>query len=219
MAYIDKTYVSSYEEWKSIIDWCKNNSFTCPNGIVIHPINYCYDPDLSKEEVEDWLNESSGEIPIMNTSYSMDYFLIKYCPIELVQNRMKTVYGEEYYNSIKNGTSKFDTFVRKEGGKHIGWIRKPLTNFTYAWYNRYLKKRINRGYSVQVSGDFWYNEDYDYWVDDYELGYHSSNTADTNCRSIKSLIRKVLKWNLPTGTKVRFFGRFTCECGEFIIKK
>ena len=224
MAGIDKTYVSSYEDWKSIIDWCKENEFTCPNGIVLKPINSCYNIDLTKEEVEDWLKEQE-EIPVMNTSCSMDYFLIKHCPIKVVQDRMLEVYDEDYVNAIKNGTSEFDTFTYPEPGHHFKLIKKPKWNYIYKWFNNYFHKYVKRGYHVQISTPeeynyMWYNEEYDRWIYPYELGDDGcGNTAETDCLSIKSLLRKIKKWNLPVGTKVHFYGRYTGESGTILIKK
>lgn len=105
MAGIDKTYCRTWEEYQEVVKWARENKFTCPNGTVIEPI----------ESVYEWNEDSfDGErkLPILNTSQSLDYFLIKHCPIEIVQERMKEVYGEDYVESIKNRTSEYDLFVR-----------------------------------------------------------------------------------------------------------
>ena len=33
MAGIDKTYVETYEDWKSVMDYARNKKFMCPNGM------------------------------------------------------------------------------------------------------------------------------------------------------------------------------------------
>jgi hypothetical protein len=70
-------------------------SFVCPNGDIIRPINY-----LFRWNEEDFDGEKY--LPIMNTPYSLDYFLIKHCPVKLVRKRMRQVYDDEYINSIEN---------------------------------------------------------------------------------------------------------------------
>ena len=226
MAGIDKTYVETYEDWKSVMDYARNTKFMCPNGIELSLINYCYYPDKSKTEVENWLNNSSGSIPVMNTSNVVDYFLIKECPLEVIQNRMKEVYDEDFYNSVITGTSEYDTFIRPEGGKHVKLVKKPCWNYTAKWYNDYLSKYRRTGYSIQVflPEPYYtycanYNKDFNIWILPNELGEGEGNYIDTDCMSLKSLINKILSWNLPIGTRIVFGGRYVGESGEFIVKK
>lgn len=222
MAAIDKTYVNSYEEWKEVTEYMKNAKFKCPNGMTLYGRGSLYYPDMSREDVEKWITEAGGDIPVMNTSSELDYFLIKECPVELVQERLKDVYGEEEYNSIKNGTSRYDTFVREPGGKHLGLIEKPAWNRIIKNFNSRLRKVVRHGYRVQVDvpdGYTWYNEEYDCWLMPYELGWSSGNTAHTDCMTLKSLRRKIMKWNLPVGSVVNFWGYWCGESGKFIVKK
>lgn len=223
MAAIDKTYVSSYDDWKEIVDYAKDAIFTCPNGQELKLIDYIYFPNKSKSEVEEWLSETC-EIPVMSTSWSMDYFLIKYCPIQLVQDRMVDVYGEEYCTSVKNGTSKYDTFVRQEGGKHVSYLKRPKFRKPIKHFSSYTCKYMHGKYFVQVDvpdgeGYTFYNERYDTWVLPYELGEGFTNTAITKCKSVKSVIRKIRKWNLPIGYKIHVFGKFKGEDFEMVVTK
>lgn len=221
MAAIDKTYVDNYDDWKKIVDYMKDKCFTCPNGMKIYTYPCIYYPDMTKEEVENWLKEQS-EIPVINTSNEIDYFLIKECPIDIVQERMKEVYDVEWYNSIKNGTSMYDTFVRPTGGKHLQLIEKPKLKRSFKFFGLYSNRVVHYGYKVQVevpNGYAWYSEKYDYWLMPYELGSGSTNTAHTKCKTLKSLYRKILKWNLPVGTRVNFFNRFIEEEGTFKVTK
>lgn len=50
MAGIDKTYITSYEDYKKVVDWCKDKSFKLSNGQVIYPSDFIYYPDITKEE-------------------------------------------------------------------------------------------------------------------------------------------------------------------------
>ena len=226
MAGIDKTYVSTYQDWKEITDYMKNAEFVCPNGIILRGENYLYYSDATKEEIEEWLSERNG-IPVMNTPCAMDYFLIKYCPIELVQERMKEVYDEEDYEAIKNGTSEYDKFVRPVGGKHVKIIKKPEWNYTYKWFNEYLGKYRRTGYSVtltypeHIEDAFTeYNEEFDVFLLPGELGSITvAGQVRTDCMSIKAILRKIIKWNLPIGTIVHVFGMHTGESFNVIVKK
>lgn len=215
MAGIDKTYVDNWEDWKSICDWMKSFKRELPNGTVVEGKNYLYYPDATKEEIEDWIKEVNGKIPVMNTSSTMDYFLIRECPLEVIQSNMKAVYSKEYYEDIKNGTSEYDKFVRPVGGKHIKMIKKPF----------YYKPEKQDGFVVDVeipnASYSWYYYDHNYWSMPYELIAGSCmSSADVYCKSHKALIRKILKWNLPIGTKVKV-SHFRWKGGEceYIVKK
>lgn len=198
MAGIDKTYTKSYKNYKDLVDWASKNIFTCPNGMKINPSEYIY-----PWEEEDFIDNNN--IPILNTTMQMDYYLIKYCPLDFVQERMKYVYDKEYYDSIKNGTSEFDTFT-KEGkyGKHCKIINKPIIS---------TKRPIGRNtWFVQVypPEEYFfmsYNESCNKWLWPYELGEFTSNTCH-KFKTIKSVIRNILKWQLPIGTIVTVESRY-----------
>ena len=220
MAAIDKTYVKTIEEYLEIKTWMENFTRTLPNGMVLHGSNFMY----NIVNPYDVFPCETG-YPVMNTSSTMDYFLIKECPIKLIQDRMKSVYSEDYYNSVKNGTSDFDTFVRPESGKHLKLIRKPIRHSPYKLYSDYLKKHVQDKYYVYVilpNGNYsWYYEDYDHWAMEGELtcGNFSSD-ALLNVGSLKALTRVVKRWNLPVGSRVCFHGlRHFGMDGEFLVTK
>ena len=226
MAAIDKTYVSTWEDWKEIVDYMTNFERVLPNGSVLKGKDFLYYPEFTQEDVESWLIEQS-EVPVMNTSHTMDYFLIRECPLEVVQKNMKFAYSEETYEAIKNGTSEYDKFVRPTPGKHLRLIKKPryYTLSKFFWNNRYNKDRyfVHIKYPENVSKYSWYYENLDHWSMDYELihgGSLSSSALLYEVKSFKALIRKILKWKLPIGTKV-FVSHFKFNGGEceFIVKK
>ena len=93
MAAIDKTYTSKWEEYKEYRDWAINQKFVCPNGDVVKPIDY-----LIKWREEDF--DGVHEKPIMNTPYTLDYFLIKHCPVKFVYDRLREVEPIEIHEYI-----------------------------------------------------------------------------------------------------------------------
>lgn len=216
MAAIDKTYVNNWEDYCKIIDWCKNNSFTCPNGTIIRFYPYKWEKHNFKD---------GWERPILNTSYTEDYFLIKYCPIKVIQDRMKEVYDEEEYNSILNGTSEFDKFVRPTKVNHIKLIKKPHYYRPAKYFSRYSKKWILDKYTVDIDlpGEWGkypsYNENDQQWLLPNELGIGTISSPDLKCKSWKALIRKIRSWYLPKGTIIRIgYLRFYREECKFIVK-
>ena len=225
MAAIDKTYVDNWEDWKEVTDWMKSFERKLPNGSILRGKNFLYYPNATKEEIEEWIKKVNKEVPIMNTSWTMDYFLIRECPLEVVQNRMQSVYYKEEYEAIKNGTSEYDTFVRPIGGKHLKLIKEPKfwKLNKYLWNDKIRKDKfiVDVDLPKKYGTYSWYYNDIDYWSMPYELiAGRCSSSADVCCNSHKALIRKILKWNLPIGTKV-YVSHFRFQGGEceFIVKK
>jgi len=214
MAGIDKTYTSSWEEYQEVIKWAREHEFTCPNGIIVKPINSCYD---LKEE---YFN-GEDELPIMNTSNTTDYFLIKYCPLKIIQERMMEVYDEEYIEAIKNGTSKYDTFVRPEPGTKLKIIkdskyhnRKPFSILNY-YGKRVTYVTIEVRYNDEL---LWYNDEFDIFTFSHELGNRYNSGADLKLKSLKAIMRRIRKWKLPKGCIVDVRGRYVGEDWKFLIK-
>lgn len=213
MAAIDKTYVSSYEDWKEIIDWAKKTVFTCPNGIKFHVIDWCYTySDSTEDDIRDCLNNHKT-IPVMNTPQALDYFLIKYCPIKVVQDRLREVYNSDFIDSVLKGISIYDTFVKPNFGKHYKFIKKPKLYYNSICY--YVDVTIPKEISLYPS----YNMEYNIWLMDNELGYATTHNGSFcfRVKSLKSLIRTFRKWKLPIGTKIDFIGQFEGTDGEIII--
>lgn len=225
MAAIDKTYVNNWKDYCDIVEWAKNKVYVCPNGTKLHVKNDCYDG---------WTEESFKDgkfLPVLNTSHSMDYFLIKDCPFEVVQETMKFAYGDEFYNSVKNGTSGYDLFT-KEGKQGSGRLKRLYrhrfsnTNFPYPFRNRNGYKFKSK-FSVEVhmpSTDgrrygttLWYSDKIDNFLWNDELGEWTCNCVHC-CRSIKALVRKIRKWKLPKGAIVTARGRWIGEIWEFVVK-
>lgn len=217
MAAIDKTYVSSYEDWKIFDEWAMKTVYTTPSGSKLYVKNYCYYPstEYSAEYMKELFNKTD-ELPVMNTSHILDYFIIKECPLDFVQKRMREVYREEYYNQILNGTSDYDTFVLLNIGKHISIHKKPRVKSIRKYWNSYYHKYKKYHYYVDVTlkdSDgcpqiVGYNEELDKWVYINELEELHCSGAHIKSESYKAIIKKILKWNLPVGTEVHAYGRY-----------
>ena len=188
MAGIDKTYVKTWQEYQDLVNWLEQNQFKCPNGDIIEIPHYGW----SKEDFD-----GERERPVLNTTQEEDYFLIKYCPLKFVQDRMKEVYDEEYYNSVKNGTSPYDTFT-KEGRLGDGKVKLQKIRGR-GKKSKYLYWTDSSSYGLRFS------EETNKWLWPYELGNWNTSTAD-KCHSIKALIRQIRKWQLPKGTGLRIVG-------------
>lgn len=224
MAEIDKTYIKTWEEYESLVEWAKDREFICPNGMKVYPMNYIY--KCNKEDYEKSYNSfkenypnEKFEFPVMNTPQYLDYFLIKYCPLEFVQNRMEEVYGWDYVKSVLNGTCEFDTYKRDIGTK-VKVIKYPLFSRNK---NKLCekKKQMKFIYLREKIDDYylnlWYNEDYNCWVSLNELGYYTSNMCHKNINSVKAMIRQIKKWKLPKGTVVDLAGRYVNNVFSFLV--
>lgn len=227
MAGIDKTYITSYEDYKKVIDWCKDKSFKLSNGQVIYPSNFIYYPDITKEEWDENERSFKKQHPdgqydeiLWNTPIYFDIWLIRNCPFDFIQNRLKEQYGggwsktaftdhnENLYEQIKNGTSPYDTYKRPDTGKiKIELILgKPFRASAMHWFIEtpyWIKgKKTN-------SDILWYNKDVDQWYANKEaLPISSSCKTKQGPLTKKNIVNMVRKWKLPKGTKMTFDG--TC---------
>jgi hypothetical protein len=97
MAGIDKTYTASWDEYCQLLKWARAQkvSFKSDWPGERYTIEGCiYERDES--------DFGGREVPVMNTPCMVDRYLIRKCPLEFVQIRMKEVYGEEDYLRYKN---------------------------------------------------------------------------------------------------------------------
>ena len=111
MAGIDKTYCNTVAEYEEFKQWAIENKFKTPMGDTIDFTWHMYNFDSPIEDLQEQI-DNGYDITVMNTSFHLDYYLIKYCPIKFVQDRMREVYRKETIESILNGTSPVDTFNR-----------------------------------------------------------------------------------------------------------
>ena len=205
MAGIDKTYTSSWEEYRSLVEWCKDKSFVLKNGDVIRPIKYIY-----KWEEEDF--DGEREIPVWNTPTYLDIWLIRNCPLEFIQERLKEQYGggwsktaftehndDDMYYKILTHTSPYDTFQRN--GSHRFYVH-------YVLNNKFKDDDLVWWIDIRGCG-WWYNEKHKMWYHDDEALPISSSCAHYRGNiSKRKLARMIKRWNLPIGTQVLFKGDY-----------
>jgi hypothetical protein len=220
MAYIDKTWCQSLFEFDEFKHWAINNKFKTPYGEIID-FTYCmYSFDKTPEELIEELKRCKS-ILVMNTSMVEDYYLIKYCDIPFVQSRMKDVYSEEYYESIKNGTSEFDTFDRDSiAGTRVKCILESEFGKKDFLYKRKGRKFVVDYWIEVTNKEHWlsYNEQFDHWVIyDKELMNNDSSVCHKPIKSRKALIRQIKKWRLPKGSIVRWVGCYSWDQMKFKV--
>lgn len=211
MAYIDKIYVNTYSNYLKFIIWATNKIYECPNGMIINVYDYCY-KYLNEEDF------TGKPLPIANTPQSLDYFLIKNCPFDFIQDNLKRMYSKEYYNSIKDSTSNYDTFskARKIGTKVILKRIGKYSNKNYVWPRKIKGKKCWKCCTINIQ-NMRFNSKEKIWLWPDELGITNSNCAYTS-NSIKSAVRHLLKWKLPIGATGIILGNYQGEYWEFIIK-
>lgn len=215
MAGIDKTYCKTYKEFLELINWAKDTKFTCPNGLII--------------DIIDYINLAVTErcfkyfpVPVMNTPQVVDYFLIKYCPLEFVQNTMKKVY-DTFYDEVKQGVSDYDKFdinKVKIATKYKILERPKDKEHPYRKSNRIGLYRRNPIWSIEAqyyNGEYFtfldYNNTLKRFIYENELysPYNFSMDKFCECNNIKSLCRQLIKAKIPSNTFVRIQGFYVGE--------
>lgn len=242
MAYIDKTYIVDYHQFIEVRDWCKGKIVETDNGLKYHAEDFLNDKDMTEEYFNNWKKEvienrmrnygetyedayKRAEIPLWNTPFYFDRWLIKNCPIQFIQDRLKYQYDEEY-EQIKNGTSSYDTYKRNGLGKnfHYKVIRKPNWKPRYNFYyiNRLGEKTCYKEsqkpwwlitvYDIknEYPISWWANTNHNYWTNSSEGIPFNSNMMDIKKKNlnIHSIIRMIKKWDLPDGSQVRVLNRY-----------
>lgn len=242
MAGIDKTYISDYQQFTQVRDWCKDKKVELKNGLVYNAIDFLMYPDMTEDEFNSWkdeliqrhiktYNESREEaekyfeIPLWNTPTYFDIWLIRNCPIDFIQERLKYQYGAEY-NQIKNYRSEHDTYQRNGLGKnfHYKVIEKPnwKPRYNFIYTDRHGNKKVYKESRKswwfvelrELSGNdiMWEaNQDYDYWTNWIEALPFTSNMMDIRKKknlNIHSIIRMIKHWDLPANTQVKVVNRY-----------
>lgn len=242
MAYIDKTYFSTYEQWKQVRDWCDDKIVEFNKTQIYHVKNYLYYTDLTEVEFNSYKEEfikshcknynttreealNNFSMVLWNTPVWLDIWLIRNCPINFIQDRLKCQYGDEYAQ-IKNKTSRYDTYKRNGLGKnfHYKIICKPN------WKPRYNFHCINRfdndNYYKEKQTPWWFiaiedtkiknsiswfaNTKYNYWTNSEEGLPFDSNMMNIKRKNlnIHAIIRMIKKWNLPAGSQVKVLNNY-----------
>lgn len=249
MAAIDKTYISNYQDFDKIRNWAKG--IKIPVGKYTIPlVNYMYYPDLTEEEwneaLKDHINSSikhgfskgkaieSFSMVLWNTDTFVDVWLIRNCPFDIVQERLKEQYGggwsktaftdhneDNLYEQIKAGTSIYDTYQRNGLGKKakvkIDFYGHNIRDKKVRWRIEINPLFISYTGSKLFSDEeysYWYSELFDGWYTDKELIPIDSNVCyKIGSFTKKNIVNLVKKWNLPKGTIVDFEG----FCGRTLM--
>lgn len=216
MAAIDKTYITSWSQIQETIDWASSIGDIIDDfGNKLNPMWWL--ADWTKEYFDEWAAEfikrnETVNIPMWVTPTYFDIWLIRNCPIDFIQERLKDVYGDDY-DKIKNHTSAYDTYVRNVGAHYS----VSQTKYKYRFKDDQLVWWIS-------ADRMCYNKHTDEWKDMYlEPSPYTSSHCIIRCNLTKSkLTRMVKKWKLPVGTKLHFSGdykRHIMKSFEITIKK
>lgn len=181
---------------------------------------------MTQDEYDNFIpfDHVSG-VPVWNTPRYFDVWLIRNCPFDFIQDRLKEQYGggwskecfshpdeEDMYTQIKNRVSCYDTYQRNGLGKNIR-INKNLFPVVSCKSTCYA--------STSISIDFpdeefiWYQDETDSWPSRDDLrNYSSYSSSSYSCKGFikpKTLFRKLQKWDLPEGSKVHveYFYKYT----------
>lgn len=237
MSYIDKTYISTYQQFTQVRDWCKDKKVKLKNGLIFNAIEFLMYPEMAEEEFNRWKEEiiqnhikiykesredaeKHFEIPLWNTPTYFDIWLIRNCPIDFIQNRLKEQYDDEY-EKIKNYTSVYDNYQRNGLGKHFHYkvISKP--NWTYRYKFTYTDKNNKLKTYKENEKPMWFvelkdlsnsddkllweaNQEHNYWTNWNEALPFSCSSMIIRKKNlnIHNIIRMIKKWDLPANTQV-----------------
>ena len=237
MSYIDKTYISTYQQFTQVRNWCRDKKVKLKNGLTYNAIDFLAYPDMTENEFNEWKNEviqnhmkiynesqeeaeKHFEIPLWNTPTYFDIWLIRNCPIDFIQNRLKEQYDEDY-EKIKNYNSDYDTYQRNGLGKHFHYkiIKKP--NWTYRYKFTYTDKNNKLKTYKENEKPMWFvelkdlsnnndklmwsaNQKYNYWTNWHEALPFSCSSMIIRKKNlnIHNIIRMIKKWDLPANTQV-----------------
>ena len=194
MAGIDKTYTSSYQEYRGFKDWADTQVITFFDGHRVCVVDYVYDIE------EIYFN--GREIPIMNTPTWLDTYLIQNCPFGFVQARMEIVYNT-HYEELKS-----KPFPSRPVGKQNRKIKVARNNRTRFPIH-------NKAYGIwwlQCNGNLWFNDETGTWADP-ECYPTYRNSA--HFKTVKAVVRHLREQYLPDGITFTLHGRYVGE--EYLI--
>lgn len=186
-----------------------------------------YTAECKKMYGDDWVfdPERYFDVVLWNTPTYVDVFLIRNCPFDFIQKRLREQYGggwsktaltdhndDDMYEQIKNGTSVYDTYQRNGLGKNAkvkfhGYGYVPRDKKCWWW--------------IEIVNEigWWYNEDDDAWYNDNELMPITCNVNDKihGALTKKNVVNLIRKWDLPKGIRLRFSCRFERHMFEFTV--
>ena len=242
MADIDKTYVSTWEDYKAAYNWASSvGTITDDFGNVFAPLdwmaeweeaefkecienqkeryrNYYADP-IHVQEAKDALGqdwepdkEGIGEMVLWNTPTYFDVWLIRYCPLDFIQERLKQQYASSYLE-LKERRSEYDLYTRPAASSHF--------KISPAGY---FLRGINRSRNFYIdiqeeSGDWMFDDEGEKWVNWKECRPWNTNTMTISGPITRRKFKRVIqKCGFPAGTKLICYPNYG-ESFEVVIKK
>ena len=238
MAGIDKTYVTCWEDYVEVRDWAESVGRVKDDfGNVFAPIDWLpeyeetefrksireqcewykayYSDSIHLKEAGDVLGDDwkpdpngKGELVLWNTPTYFDIWLIRYCPISFIQDRLKQQYAGSY-DELKERRSKYDTYVRPAACSHFKISRDQLPKIKtkFLWW------------SISVP-DFYYNGETGEWHHWLECRDWSDSCYEIRgCLGKRKLARLISKWGFPAGTILNVSGNYVGLNFEVVIKK
>lgn len=240
MAGIDKTFVKTWKDYSQIKTWVESVGQVKDDfGNIFSPIdwfseytkkefdgiisrqrerykNYYSIPENVQREKDIWGEswepnpEEAGEVFIWNTPTFLDIWLIRNCPLEIIQKRLRQQYSSSY-NEIKERKSEYDTYKRSAASFHFK-ITRVLS------FPRIRSRNLKLYFQChELDWDFntedgkWYNilecKDCDFGTP-YILGPVTK----------KKLARLIKKWGLPAGINLVAYSNYGHHF-EFQIKR
>jgi hypothetical protein len=224
MAAIDKIYSTQilFKEYILFLNWCENEG----NDLFHKHCSYGippYDTDLyecKRYQLKDFIylyDEQTymQEVPICNLPEAINIFLIRYLPksFEGLHKALKEMYGDDLYVSILNKTSIFDTPLKRSNTGNMKFIKNTFIHNYICKLQQPLFISINY---KEGDNNLWYNKITDEWFDDKELKPIHSNNAKVTITSLKALVRKIKKWNLPDNVLINIDTKY--KGSEALIK-
>ena len=233
MAGIDKTYVTNWEDYKAAYDWVSQVGRVKDDfGNIFYPLDWMaeytefefreciesqkkryreyYADPIHVQEAKDVLGqdwepnpEGAGELVLWNTPTYFDIWLIRNCPIDFIQDRLKQQYASDY-DEIKERRSVYDNYVKPAAGSHFKIALSGLGGKVEASFPRVRAKWYH--FQVLNSSDWYYSDETKEWHHWLECREWNTNTADIRgCLTKRKLKRIILKWGFPAGTILRVY--------------
>ena len=236
MAGIDKTYIDNYQDYRKVIDWAKTQSFQLKDNITVKPYDFIWYPDITESEwnkmKESYLSkypDSKFTLCLWNTPIYLDIWLIRNCPFDFIQDRLKEQYGfpqklnttfndESTYTLIKEYNSIYDKYQRNGLGKKA---KVTFHNISGSWVrdkNCLWWIEVNPVWIGKKKSGFDYRDIYDYY-DENDSWYRQEEgmpwTSNVYIKrgtlTKKNIVNLIKKWNFPKGTIVKFI----CDIGRY----
>ena len=194
MAAIDKIYVKNNEQYKLFIDWVKAQP---PLKDKYGRDNYLSDRLYDFEDVD---IPDGHDCPVFKGEEYEDAYIIRNCPFDFIQNRLKEMYGSSY-DDIKEG-KMYASPSEKNNDYEVGCHFKLLKKERWNW------RPTPKKYDVEVHLDKYEqmrycngNDTWNFWGD--YIHYDKNDYSDCRFGSIKAIMRRIPKWKLPVGAIVR----------------